>query len=149
MRAVAYKKTRLKSSVMDAKGNKQGILMSHHQSRTLVQLISIKTDCKAEFRDCSFRCVKVFTSKQSRNAVVGGPISNNNSRPARVKTDRSNSRCTNRKETNNNASSNRGESISVGPSENDPKDSVSQRKEAADTSGRILGRYFANEKEEE
>ena len=40
-------------------------------------------------------------------------------------------------------------SISVGPSENDPKDSVSQRKETAEVSGRILGRYFANEKEEE
>lgn len=66
-----------------------------------------------------------------------------------MKTDRSNSRCTNRKETNNNVSSNHGVSISVGPSENDPKDSVSQRKETAEVSGRILGRYFANEKEEE
>ena len=45
-----------------------------------------------------------------------------------------------------NVSSNRHDSISVGPSENDPKDSASR---CDISSGRILGRYFANEIEEE
>ena len=64
------------------------------------------------------------------------------------RTDRSNSNYTRRAD---DKSSNCHDSISAGPSENNPKDSVSQRRveHQSEHSGRILGRYFANEQEEE
>ena len=121
-----------------------------HQSRTLVQLISIKSGSKAEFRDCSFRCAKVYQQRKN------GP---NSSNPAptgqgRMRTDRSNSQYNRNRQVGNNelnfvnTSGNRADSVSAGLSEKQLNDSASIGQQA-NTSGRILGRYFANEKEEE
>ena len=108
----------------------------------MVPLIMIASGTKAEFRDCGFRAVKIFVkSKQPRETEkshVTTRKSNNNS-------NRNRSISSAKKGKNDQANSLRQDSMSIAPSamENDGG-SVNNVH-----SGRILGKYFATEKEEE
>lgn len=183
LRAVAYKQCKLKppgggfggySQIEYYKSGKVSIATQndHQPSRTLVQLISIKSGSKAEFRDCSFRCAKVYQKKtqiSARSTAGGQHPQGSNTNLQRMRIDRSSNSI---KKNNDYAQQNSyknnvsggahsktnkqmADSISVGGaglSEHKDNDSVSVnhlRGETNSQSGKILGRYFANEKEEE
>ena len=78
LRAVAYKQyknsrgfgghSQFDKSMSSKQPPATHVQHEHEPTRTLVQLISLKAGTKAEFRDCSFKCTKVYQKKNPKSS---------------------------------------------------------------------------------